>query len=246
MLSPCLASETTDESAPVTTDEIPSVPKLVAEVLSVLTVGHSACRDNDTAHDFGLLWFNVWKHEHLPTWISVGEDIPALFPALIVITRLHMSTFWGSSMLRVTWDPDWWSCCTTVVLTVLPEFITVMCKEFGFLISHESATCQCDSLLFQEGIIIWPESGLAMHIVNIQSAWELTCKWTCNTWDAVVCVVMFPAAILWGTRKYKNSQFTKFHCLCTLSRKDSLLSGLHLCRVWLNSPSPPAFQAETW
>ena len=148
MLSPCLASVTSGETAPVTTDEIASVPKLVAEVLSVLTVGHSAGRDNNTAHDFSLLEFNAWKHEHLPTSISVGEDIPALFPALIVTTRPHMSTFCGSSILMVTWGCDWWSCCTLVVLTVLPEFITVMCKEFGLLISHESATCQCDSLRF--------------------------------------------------------------------------------------------------
>ena len=147
MLSPCLASVTTDETATVTTDGIASVPKLVAEVLSVLTVEHSACRDNNIAHDFGLLWFNAWEHD-LPTWISVGEDIPALFPALIVTTRLHMSTSWGSSILMVTWGPDWWSCCTLVVLTdTLPEFITVTCKEFGLLIPHESATCQCDSLL---------------------------------------------------------------------------------------------------
>ena len=47
MLSPCLASVTTDESAPVTTDGTVSVPKLVAEVLSVLTVEHSAGRDNN-------------------------------------------------------------------------------------------------------------------------------------------------------------------------------------------------------
>ena len=244
MLSPCLASVTTGEAAPVTTDEIASVPKLVAEVLSVLTVGHSAGRDNNIPHDFGLLGFNVWKHEHLPTSISVGEDIPALFPALIVTTRLHMSTSWDSSILMVAWDPDW-SCGTVVVLTVLPEFITVMCKEFGLLISHESATCQCDSLLvtgrYYNMTRKWSSNAYCKY-----SNWELTCKWTCNTWDAVVCVLMFPAAILWGARKYKNSQFTKFHCLCILSRKDSLPSGLHLCRVWLNSPSPPAFQAETW
>ena len=55
MLSPCLASVTTDETAPVTTDGTVSVPKLVAEVLSVLTVEHSAGRDNNIAHDFGLL-----------------------------------------------------------------------------------------------------------------------------------------------------------------------------------------------
>ena len=42
----------------------------------------------------------------LPTSISVGEDIPALFPALILTTRLHI-LLWSSSMLMVTWDPDW-------------------------------------------------------------------------------------------------------------------------------------------
>ena len=149
MLSPCLASVTTGETAPVTTDEIPSVPKLVAEVLSVLTVGHSAYRDNNTstAHDFSLLWFNVWKHKHLPTCISVGKDIPALFPALIVTTRLHMSTFWDSSILMVTWSSDWWSCCTAVVLTVLPEFITVIIKYSGVLVLHGSVTCRCELLL---------------------------------------------------------------------------------------------------
>ena len=59
MLSPCLASVTTGETTTVTTDGIASVPKLVAEVLSVLTVGHSAGRDNNIAHDFGLLGFNA-------------------------------------------------------------------------------------------------------------------------------------------------------------------------------------------
>ena len=53
MLSPCSVSVAPGETAPVTTDGIASVPKLVAEVLSL--VGHSAGRDNDIAHDFGLL-----------------------------------------------------------------------------------------------------------------------------------------------------------------------------------------------
>ena len=139
MLSPCLAS--------VTTDEIASVPKLVAEVLSVLTVGHSAGRDNNIAHDFGLLGFNVWKHENLPTSISVGEDTPALFPALIVTTRLHMSTFRGSSIVMVTWDRNWWSYSTVVVLTVLPEFITEITKYSGVLVLHGSVTCRWELLL---------------------------------------------------------------------------------------------------
>ena len=54
MLSPCLASVTTDTTASVTTDEIASVPKPVVEVVSKLIAEHSACRDNSIAHDFGL------------------------------------------------------------------------------------------------------------------------------------------------------------------------------------------------
>ena len=64
MFSPCLASVTTasvttDEidpvtTDPVTTDGIASVPKLIVEVVSKLIAGHSVCRDNRIAHDFGL------------------------------------------------------------------------------------------------------------------------------------------------------------------------------------------------
>ena len=53
MLSPCLASVTTDEIDPVTTDGIASVTKPVVEVVSKRTVGHSACRDNSNVYD----WF---------------------------------------------------------------------------------------------------------------------------------------------------------------------------------------------
>ena len=41
------------------------------------------------------------------TVMSVGEDIPALFPALILMVRLHIgvSTFWGSLILMITGYP---------------------------------------------------------------------------------------------------------------------------------------------
>ena len=42
----------------------------------------------------------------LPTSISVGVDVPALFSALILTRRLHISTFWGSLILMTTWGPD--------------------------------------------------------------------------------------------------------------------------------------------
>lgn len=56
MLSPCLASVTTDEIDPVTTDGIASVTK---PVVSKRTVEHSACRDNSNGHDFGLSEFSA-------------------------------------------------------------------------------------------------------------------------------------------------------------------------------------------
>ena len=59
MLSPCLASVTTDEIDPLTTDGIASVPKPVVEVVSKLIAEHSAFRDNSIAHDFGLSEFNA-------------------------------------------------------------------------------------------------------------------------------------------------------------------------------------------
>lgn len=31
----------------------------------------------------------------LPTVMLVGEDTPALFPALILMVRLQLSSFWG-------------------------------------------------------------------------------------------------------------------------------------------------------
>jgi len=53
---------------------------------------------------------------NLPIETSVGEDIPALFPALILTMR-HSSTFWGSATgIVVT------GCCTVVMIIPSVDF----------------------------------------------------------------------------------------------------------------------------
>ena len=71
---------------------------------------------------------------NLPTTNSVGEDIPALFLALILTMRLQLSTFWGSVTRIVVFG------LCTVVRTAPSVDITVTRKEFGLLTVHESVT----------------------------------------------------------------------------------------------------------
>ena len=99
--SPCSTSVTIDG---VSTDRVASAPELVVEMLSEWLVGHSACRGGKKGIYFGCVSINMYCD--LPTLISVGKDVPALFPAVILTRRLHMSTLWGSLILMATWDPD--------------------------------------------------------------------------------------------------------------------------------------------
>jgi len=71
---------------------------------------------------------------NLPAEISVGGDIPALFPALIFTVRLHSSTLWGS----VTWIAVTGYC--SVAMIIPSGDITVTRKEFGTLTAHGSVT----------------------------------------------------------------------------------------------------------
>jgi len=48
-----------------------------------------------------LLGWHLTMELHLPTVMLVGKDIPALFPALILTMRLHVSIFWGSLIRRI-------------------------------------------------------------------------------------------------------------------------------------------------
>ena len=71
---------------------------------------------------------------------SLGADIPALFPALILTWREHTSTLWGRLMLKfVTTCLGW--CCLVSFRTLPVVFIRAIRKNCGILLVHTTSTC---------------------------------------------------------------------------------------------------------
>ena len=84
----------------------------------------------------------------LPTTTgSLRADIPALFPALILTWREHISILWGRLKVKsATGSPGW--CCLVVSFKILPaEDIRVMRKNSGILLVHTVSTCRLGSML---------------------------------------------------------------------------------------------------
>lgn len=86
------------------------------------------------------VWWLFYALDHgnvnLPTVISVGGVMPALFPALMFTIR-HSFMFWGSS----TWIVVVTGCCT-VGMTAPTVDITETRKKFGILTVQGSVTCR--------------------------------------------------------------------------------------------------------
>ena len=78
---------------------------------------------------------------NLPTTaVWMGEDIPALFPALILTWREHTFTFGGRMMVNsVSACPGW--CCLVSFKTLPVEVIRVIRKNSGILLVHTTSTC---------------------------------------------------------------------------------------------------------